>query len=141
MKRLLFAAFLALFTMCMATAQSVVGTWKTIDDETNSAKSHIELTLSADGVLTGKVIKLLAKPETTVCDKCTGALKDKLVIGMDVLQNMKEKDGYYQGGTILDPTNGKTYKCKLWLKSGDGNTLEVRGSLGPFYRTQKWYRI
>ena len=42
---------------------------------------------------------------------------------------------------ILDPEKGKWYGCKLWLKDGDPNTLVVRGSIGPFYRTQYWYKV
>lgn len=124
-----------------AFAQNVTGVWKTIDDETGRAKSHVELKVGSDGVLIGTIVKLLEKPETTVCEKCSGDLKGKRVISMAIVQNMRQKDGYYQGGTILDPNNGKSYKCKLWLAAGDPNTLEVRGSIGPFYRTQKWYRV
>jgi uncharacterized protein (DUF2147 family) len=119
----------------------VAGVWKTIDDETGEAKSHVEISISSDGLLSGKIVKLLQKPETTLCDKCSGDLNNKPVMQMVILKDMKLKDGYYQGGTILDPNNGKSYKCKLWLKSGETNTLEVRGSIGPFYRTQQWYRV
>jgi uncharacterized protein (DUF2147 family) len=141
MKSIFAACMLTLFSIGFISAQAEAGVWKSMDDETNTAKSHIEITISPDGILTGKIIKLLQKPETTLCDKCSGALYNKPIVGMYVLQGMKLKDGYYQGGTILDPNNGKTYKCKLWVKAGDDNTLEVRGSIGPFYRTQKWYRV
>jgi len=39
----------------------------------------------------------------------------------------------------MDPGNGNTYTASLWLI--DKNTLEVRGYLGPFYRSQVWRRI
>lgn len=134
-----FFAFLFTLTATILSAQA--GTWKTIDDETGKAKSHVEITIGSDGVLRGKIVKLLEKPETTLCDKCKGDLYNKQVMGMFILQDMRLKDGYYQGGTILDPNNGKVYKCKLWIKAGDNNTLEVRGSIGPFYRTQQWFRV
>jgi uncharacterized protein (DUF2147 family) len=119
----------------------VTGTWKTIDDETGEAKSHVEINISSDGVLSGKIVKLLLNPETTLCDRCPGDLKNKPVMQMVILKDMRLKDGYYQGGTILDPNNGKSYKCKLWLKANEPNVLELRGSIGPFYRTQQWYRV
>jgi len=52
-----------------------------------------------------------------------------------------QKDGdEFNGGTILDPENGKTYKCYLELLSK--NKLKVRGFLGfsVFGRTQYWIR-
>ena len=44
-------------------------------------------------------------------------------------------------GTIYDPRDGKTYKCRMTLKK-DG-TLEVRGYLGLalFGKTVVWTRI
>ncbi len=138
--RTFFLTLLSTLSLQLTQAQ-VQGVWKTIDDETGQAKSHVEINISSDGVLSGKIVKLLLKPETTLCDRCPGDLKNKPLMQMVVLKDMRLKDGYYQGGTILDPNNGKSYKCKLWLKEGDPNVLEVRGSIGPFYRTQRWYRV
>jgi len=46
----------------------------------------------------------------------------------------------YKGGRILDPENGKTYKCRIKLVD---DVLEVRGYIGipALGRTQKWYRV
>ena len=122
-----------------ATAQSVIGTWKTVDDETGEAKSFLELYESGNK-LYGKVVKLLKSAPDRKCDKCPGERKDQPILGMIVLVNMLQKAGFYQSGDILDPEKGKWYSCKLWLKEGDPNTLVVRGYIGPFYRTQYWYR-
>ena len=127
------------FIAVLAFCQSPVGKWKTIDDETGEPKSHLEL-FEADGKLYGKVVKLLKSAPDKTCEKCPGERKDKPILGMIVLVNMILKDGYYQSGDILDPEKGKWYRCKLWLKSGDPNTLMVRGYIGPFYRTQTWHR-
>lgn len=121
-------------------AQSITGTWKTIDDETNEAKSHLDLFMG-DGKLYGKVSKLLKSSPDKLCDKCPGERKNQPILGMIVLVDMKEKEGYWQSGSILDPEKGKWYNCKIWLKNGDPNTLVVRGYIGPFYRTQYWYRV
>lgn len=121
-------------------AQSITGTWKTIDDETNQPKSHLDLFMG-NGKLYGKVSKLLKSAPDKLCDKCPGERKNKPIMGMIVLVDMKEKDGYWQAGSILDPEKGKWYTCKIWLKDGDPNTLVVRGYIGPFYRTQYWYRV
>ncbi len=132
-------SFITLCALCATTLLTAqAGIWKTLDED-GQAKSHVELSINSEGVLSGKIVKLLQKPETTLCDKCSGALYNKPVMQMVIVQNMRLKDGYYQGGTILDPNNGKSYKCKLWLAGTD--TLELRGSIGPFYRTQKWTRV
>jgi uncharacterized protein (DUF2147 family) len=39
----------------------------------------------------------------------------------------------------LDPENGKVYKLKLTPVEG-GAKLQVRGYIGPIYRTQVWQR-
>lgn len=122
-----------------ARAQSITGVWKTIDDETGEAKSHLEL-FEGNGKLYGKVVKLLKSAPDKKCDKCPGERKDQPILGMIVLVEMVKKDGFYQNGSILDPEKGKWYTCKLWLKDGDPNVLVVRGYIGPFYRTQYWYR-
>jgi len=139
MKRipLFFALFLSLAAL---RAQAVLGTWKTIDDETKEARSHLELYLS-NGKLYGKVVNLLKSEPTVRCEKCPGERKDQPLMGMLLLVDMIEKEGYWQSGNILDPEKGKWYTCKLWLKDGDPNVLAVRGYLGPFYRTQYWHRV
>lgn len=135
---------IAFFVCCSLAAalqaQSFTGTWKTIDDETNEPKSYLELFMG-DGKLYGKVVKLLKSAPDKLCDKCPGERKNQPVMGMILVVDMKEKDGHFQGGSILDPEKGKWYNCKMWLKENDPNVLVVRGYLGPFYRTQYWYRV
>ena len=130
----------ACFTFAAVQSQTVFGTWKTIDDETNEEKSHVEI-YEAGGKLYGKVIKLLRESPDRLCDKCPGDRKNQPVLNMIILVNMLLKDGMWQSGNILDPEKGKWYGCKIWLKESDPNILVVRGYLGPFYRTQYWSRV
>ena len=76
-----------------------------------------------------------------VCEACSGELKDKPVQGMQILQGLKADGDWYEGGTILDPNNGKVYKAKLRVVDG-GAKLEVRGFIGISLlgRTQTWLR-
>jgi uncharacterized protein (DUF2147 family) len=120
--------------------QSFTGTWKTIDDDTKKAKSHVEIYKSGNK-FSGKVTKLLADASTSKCDKCTGDRHNKPIEGMVILENMVQDGKELEDGKILDPKNGKWYTCKMWLKDGDPNTLVVRGYLFGFYRTQYWYRV
>jgi uncharacterized protein (DUF2147 family) len=61
---------------------------------------------------------------------------------MTIVEGVKKSaaEPYWDGGTILDPNNGKTYKVRLTPRDG-GKLLEVRGFIGPFYRNQTWTRI
>jgi len=72
-----------------------------------------------------------------VCDKCPS--EDgrylKKIIGMEIIKDIKKVGDEYVDGSILDPEEGKVYRCKLWL---EGANLMVRGYWGPFYRTQTW---
>lgn len=130
----------ACLLLSTAPSQTVFGIWKTKDDETGEAKSHVEI-YKAGGKLYGKVVRLLRERPDRLCDKCPGERKNQPVLNMIILVNMVEKDGMWQSGDILDPEKGKWYRCKIWLKEGDPNTLVVRGYLGPFYRTQYWSRM
>ncbi|MEM9547697.1 MAG: DUF2147 domain-containing protein [Bacteroidota bacterium] len=138
MKAYLLLCFLGLSTLSIA--QSAVGTWKTIDDEDGTEKSHVVI-YEENGKLFGKVEKLI-NPEQTICTACKGDKKDKPIEGMQIMWGLKP-DGSkeWKGGKIMDPKNGKEYKCKIELK--DENTLNVRGFIGfsLLGRTQTWYRV
>ena len=122
-------------------AVSPVGVWKTIDDETGQAKSLIRI-VESNGVLSGKIEKLLTPgKENSKCDKCEGELKDQPVLGMEILKGLRKGDDVWEGGTILDPNNGKTYRSQLQVVDG-GKKIEVRGYIGiPLLgRSQIWLR-
>ncbi len=141
MKHTLLLTATILTAFCMQ-AQSVLGRWKTIDDETGKPKSTVEI-YEQNGLVYGKVIQLFREPsedQDPKCDKCEDDRKDQKVIGMIILRDMKLQDGFYKGGTICDPKKGSVYKCEMWLNAADMNKLEVRGYWGWFARTQTWVR-
>ncbi len=126
-----------------AAANPAVGRWTTIDDETKKPKSVIAI-YEENGKLFGKIEKLFREPneeQNPLCDKCQGSLKDQPIIGMTILRDLKKDDDEWSGGNILDPANGKTYKCKLAVEDG-GKKLKVRGYVGMSLlgRTQYWVR-
>ncbi|WP_163995761.1 DUF2147 domain-containing protein [Pyxidicoccus caerfyrddinensis] len=126
-----------------ADTTSPVGRWTTIDDETKKPKSVIAI-YEENGKLFGKIEKLFREPkedQNPVCDKCEGTLKNQPILGMVILQNLKKDDDEWTGGTIMDPANGKTYKCKIAVEDG-GKKLKVRGFVGMslFGRTQHWVK-
>jgi uncharacterized protein (DUF2147 family) len=136
----------ALMAHAAAFAQATpAGLWKTIDDDTKAEKSLIRISESG-GVYTGKVEKLLdPSRHDAKCDKCSDDRKDQPIAGMTVVRNVKQKDGdatMWDGGEILDPNNGKTYKVRMKPVDG-GKAMEVRGYIGAplLGRTQTWLRV
>lgn len=140
MRALIWITLLLTATPCLSQA-TVTGKWKTIDDNTGKERSVIEL-YQRDGKISGRIIKLFRAPgedPDPVCDECDedDPRYMKKIIGMEILTGL-EKDGKeYSGGEILDPEDGKVYRCKVWL---EGSDLKVRGYWGPFFRTQTWKR-
>jgi len=137
--RIVYSLAILLFTSS-AYSQSVIGVWETIDDKTKKPRSHVEI-YELDGKVYGKVVALLDKPEDSICEPCKGKKKNAKVIGMDIIEGLKDNGAEFEGGTIVDPENGKVYKCIIWLDAKDSNTLKVRGKHWTgLYRTQTWYR-
>jgi uncharacterized protein (DUF2147 family) len=144
MLRFLAGLALTLVTLQAAAQASPTGAWKTIDDKTGKERSLIRIS-EASGVFTGRIEKSL-DPESkqgSVCDKCTDDRKGKPLIGMDIIRNVRQNADnkeVFDGGEIVDPDNGKTYRLRLKPLDG-GKKLEVRGYIGPFFRNQTWIRV
>jgi len=122
-------------------AQSVIGKWKTIDDETGAAKSIVEI-YQNNGKVYGKVVQVLEKgKEDKVCEECKGDKKNKPIKGMVIIDGLSKNDDEWDGGKILDPKSGKEYKCVIRLENE--NKLKVRGYVGfsLLGRTQYWTRV
>ncbi|MEM6263916.1 MAG: DUF2147 domain-containing protein [Bacteroidota bacterium] len=128
-----------LMLCCMtAAAQSPVGTWKTVDDDSGEARSYVEI-YEAGGKLYGKITKLLNQDSGARCDQCSGAKKNKPVVGLVIIEKMEPQKNLWEGGTILDPENGNEYDCEFWM---DGSNLKVKGKHWTgFSRTQTWYPL
>jgi uncharacterized protein (DUF2147 family) len=133
----------ALLSPVLAFAQATpVGLWKTIDDDGKTAKSLVRIS-EQGGTFVGSIDKLLdpSAQADAKCDKCSDDRKDKPVVGLQIIRGVKaEGDGVWGGGEILDPNNGKSYRTRLKPLDG-GKKLEMRGYIGPFYRSQLWQRV
>ena len=140
--RISFVFFIFLASIISTSAQSSpIGIWKSIDDKTGEAKSHIEI-YEENGKLYGKIVKLLQRSPDTICEKCSGKKKNKPLIGMIIIEDLIPKDEYWKTGTIMDPENGKEYGCSIWLGNEAGDELKVRGKHWTgLYRTQTWYLV
>ncbi|MFM8467695.1 MAG: DUF2147 domain-containing protein [Oxalobacteraceae bacterium] len=134
---------MVLFSAAVMAENTPAGLWRTIDDQTGKEKSLVRI-IEVNGEFRGTIEKLFREPgedPNPNCDKCPGDKKNKPVIGMMILTGLKKDHNQWSSGEILDPQNGKTYKCKVWLDN-KGHDLHVRGFIGLSLlgRTQVWKR-
>lgn len=142
MKKLILA--FSVFFSLLSNAQEgdkILGVWLT-----GSGKAHIRITKYGDKY--GGQIVWLKEPK-----RADGSVKkddknpdkgkqSQTIIGLNNLLGFTYSGKkVYEGGTIYDPENGKTYKCVMTLK--DDNTLDVRGYVGitMLGRTDTWKRV
>ncbi|ATA88520.1 DUF2147 domain-containing protein [Capnocytophaga stomatis] len=141
MRKNVMTCLLVFASMFALQAQSVLGKWKTIDDETGKEKSVVEI-YEKNGLIYGKLVELLEeKNKNAVCSACSGKNKNKPYLGLVIITDLKKDGDEWSGGKILDPKTGKEYKCYMALE--DSNKLKVRGYLGISLigRTQYWQRV
>ncbi len=140
MKSVMLGIIFMLMPFSATFAQDVVGKWKLSD-----GSAIVEVYKSGD-VYNGKIVWLKNPTETdgtpAIDDKNPEEkLRNRKLIGLNMLSNLRQKNKEYSGGTIYDPGNGKTYNCSMKVK---GDVLKVRGSLdkrGFFGRTMDWHRV
>jgi uncharacterized protein (DUF2147 family) len=129
-------------TIKLAAADpSLVGVWKTIDDKTHAARGTVRL-YEENGAIVGRIATTAdPKDARDVCDLCPGDRRNKPIIGLIFLRNMKKQGSEYGGGDILDPDTGRVYRCKITVEDG-GKKLLVRGFVGfsLLGRSQVWIR-
>jgi uncharacterized protein (DUF2147 family) len=128
-------------TMAMAQ-MTPEGLWRNVDDKTGEAKAEIRIAATASGALNGKVERALTQSSEPNCSLCTDDRKGKPKLGMEIIRGAKKSEGsaVWEGGKILDPENGKEYTLRM-TPLEDGKKLQIRGYIGPFYRTQIWTRV
>lgn len=140
-------AFFVLTSLASAHAQQLspklqdaIGNWQVMDDN-GKPNGHVE-TYLVDGKLFGRVTEIRpGGSPRDVCKKCSGDLKDHLILGMVIMRNFKPDGDVWAGGTVVDPDSGKEYKGKIWTLGRE--KLSMRGYIGfsLLGRTQTWVRL
>jgi uncharacterized protein (DUF2147 family) len=126
----------------LAQGGELAGLWQEFDDQTGKVEALIRIEKTPAGDYEGKIETLAPNLAGKVCDRCTGMLNNKPLLGMRILYGMKRQDELnFEGGEILDPDEGKTYRCHIKM-SEDGKTLEVTGYIGAKWlgQTEIWRR-
>ena len=144
MKKYLFTAIALLFVPLFLYAQTdkIQGIWFT-----EEGTSTVEVTKSSNGTYVGK-INWLEEPNENGKPKVDEENSDpelakRPIMGLSIVKDFQynSKKERWDEGSIYDPDNGKTYKCKIKLNK-DG-TLKIRGFIGVSIigRTTKWTRV
>lgn len=133
-------------------ADAILGVWAT-DPEGGGGPAHVEIYSNGNG-FEGKII-WLEEPLYTADDQgeTVGkpkedhnnpdpALRSRPIIGLVIMEGFVfDGKKTWHKGTIYDPDNGKTYKCKIRID--DDGSLKVRGFIGfsMLGRTERWTRV
>ncbi|MBO4438664.1 MAG: DUF2147 domain-containing protein [Spirochaetaceae bacterium] len=154
MKKLsiLIAALIMIGGLCFA-ADPTEGFWISVDEKTNQPTAGWQI-WEQNGKLNGKILSVAGKPQDVIADGGKGKSYDNFMNGVDVgtLPSVgtswiwglsKDGEGKWSNGYIIDPNDGKRYKCRITFHKADGkkyksDTLEMRGEVGPFGRSQFW---
>jgi uncharacterized protein (DUF2147 family) len=124
-----------------ADADKVIGVW-----QTGSGKGRVQITKYGDKY-GGKIVWLKepndkdGKPKVDKKNPDV-AKRNNTTLGLNNLLGFKYMGkGKYDGGSIYDPENGKTYSCTMTMDGDD--ILNVRGYIGISLigRTDKWTRV
>src|SRR5262245_29685594 len=105
----------------VVAAESPVGKWNTVDEKNGKVISQVEM-YEQSGKLFGKIVALTepndeqSKPK--VCIACTGADKNKPIVGLVILRDLSPNGDRYTGGTVLDPEDGEVYTAEIWVEDG-----------------------
>jgi uncharacterized protein (DUF2147 family) len=143
MKKIIAPLLIAAFALPALAQMTPAGLWRSIDDNTGEAKAEISIKDNGKGGLNGVVERSLVKSTGELnCTLCADDRKDKPKVGLEIIRGAVKvaNEDAWEGGTIIDPDNGKVYKLRLAPLEG-GKKLQVRGYIGPFYRNQVWLRV
>lgn len=140
------------FQVAAGDGDAILGVWET-DPNDDSGQARIEFYVE-DGLYHGKIVWLeepLYPPDEKKgtpgqpkidLNNPNPELRDQPIMGLVLAKDFEYAgNNKWVGGTIYDPDNGKTYRCKA--KLADDDTLKVRGFVGISLigRTTQWTRV
>lgn len=154
MKAFISRTMLVLLALCSLFAthanafDPLIGTWKVVDQRSNSYVADIVIRKNSKTQLYSAVIvkmyPLAKEAAPTLCSKCTGALKDQPIIGMQVLSGLKAVDANesFEQGVWVHPYDGYTYRLNAQLtKNGKLLNIIMKTANRPAARNMTWIRL
>jgi uncharacterized protein (DUF2147 family) len=144
---------LAVVTGFSFASDPVEGFWLSIDEKTGEVTAGWHI-YQERGVLYGKILSFSDKSEGEFAVNCkgnypgfpvSGKVSDMPVAGTPWIYGLTStKPGEWSGGTVVNPEDGRNYRCKIIFRPADGrrylvDTLEMRGEIGlGIGRSQFW---
>ncbi|MDR0444555.1 MAG: DUF2147 domain-containing protein [Treponema sp.] len=136
-------------------ADPVEGFWLSIDEKSNKVTAGWHI-YQEGGKLYGKVLSSTLDKPGVIASKCkdsypgfpvAGKISTMPVVGTPWIFGLSaDKPGEWSGGNVVNPEDGKIYKCKIIFRAADGkkfsaDTLEMRGEIGlGIGRSQFWQK-
>lgn len=128
-----------------ATPAQLIGNWRAIDAESETAYAIVEFVHTPTGTLSGFVRTLLQGAEqpapAQTCDKCTGARKGSPIVGMEVIWNLRPDGERFVDGSVVDPDSGRIFRCRVHvIDRGERLDLTIYERFALFGLTERWVR-
>ena len=115
----------------IALAADVDGRWITFDQDSGAKRSIVEITKESNQ-FAGRIVELFTvpgEPSDPACDLCPGTQRGRKIRGLEILNLSRADDEPGYAGRILDPEEGRFYKCVVTLDA-TGNRMTIRGYVG-----------
>ena len=153
MKKLL-AAICALTLSALAfAADPAEGFWISVDEKSGKETAGWQV-YEENGRLYGKILSAAGVSADAKADKAKGKSYKNFMNGTDIgslnvigttwiWDLRRDEPGEWEDGYIIDPNDGKRYRCEIEFHRADGkkykeDTLEMEGKVGPIGRSQYW---
>ncbi len=141
MKKCLFiTALLFLFSSVFSQADKIVGIWVPA-----KGSSQVRIFKATNGKYYGKVEWLKTEKDKLDVNNPDVSQRDKKILGLMILKDFSynEAKKRWEGGTVYDPDNGKTYDCYMWFDTDNNDVMTLKGYvLGMKFvgRSEDWKR-
>ena len=139
---------------CFA-ADPVEGFWLSVDEKTGEVTAGWHI-YQERGVLYGRILSFSDKSGGDIAVECResypnfpvpGRVNRMPIAGTPWIYGLTiNRPGEWSGGTVVNPEDGKHYRCRIIFRPADGrrfavDTLEMRGEIGfGIGRSQFWIR-
>jgi uncharacterized protein (DUF2147 family) len=136
---LLMACFLFTASLVFSQADKIVGIWMPA-----KGTSQVRIFKATNGKYYGKVEWLDTDKDKLDVENPDVSQRSKKIMGLMILKDFtyNADKKRWEGGTVYDPDNGKTYDCFLWFNSDDKKMTLKGYVLGMKFigRAEDWTR-
>jgi uncharacterized protein (DUF2147 family) len=136
---LFFACFLFASSLVFGQADKITGIWVPA-----KGTSQVRIFKATNGKYYGKVEWLKEDKDKLDVNNPDEKQRSRKIWGSMILKDFSfnAEKNRWEGGTVYDPDNGKTYDCYMWFEKDD-NTMTLKGYvLGMKFigRAENWKR-